>query len=467
MEILGAPPFRAAGVEGSGGEQDSGGLKGAPGDSPKALKGASDGPSDVPDSLKGAPETPFNAQDASLKGAPEDSLPDSLKGAPGVFEGSDPSFEGSVSGFEGSAQTLPHHVVLSSRSNSSRTSSTTVVAEAAEDGSGGSDGTEEGGGGGESSSSEDQQQDKPLARAESFVDSLDYRGKQPGQTRRAKLTIRVAAAFKDGWTENGLRRYLDISDDPNVRTPAAVYAHRLSEDELPEAAPDAALPPACWDCLGLNPAAATDLTLRINPITCDPCPNCHPASVGQSPEVPPVCDACVRANPAAQFNIRFRYRVIDGVHQGCPDCHPTLVARQATQDGADGGMWDRAMDRARQRMQTGDWRGAGPDERVAGWAAVADQLRDSPSKTDQRVHQAVQAGRRLQAQDDRRKAGPKLGRNYSNDVWQQPADPAKAAKIPHCGDPNCDPVTRLKTEPDWTGEPRTAVCGDCHPAMKF
>ncbi|QDO49058.1 hypothetical protein FNV60_13115 [Streptomyces sp. RLB3-5] len=326
---------------------------------------------------------------------------------------------------------------------------------------------EEGGGGGEFSSSEDQEQDKPLARAESFVDSLDNRGKRLGQTRRAKLTIRVAAAFKDGWTENGLRRYLDISDDPNVRTPAAVYAHRLSEDELPEAAPDAALPPACWDCLGLSPAAATDLALRINPITCDPCPNCHPASVGQSPEVPPVCDACVRENPAAQFNIRFRYRVIDGVHQGCPDCHPTLVARQATQDGADGGMWDRAMDRARQRMQTGDWRGAGPDERIAGWAAVGNQLSDSPSKTDQRVHQAVQAGRRLQAADDRRKGRPQLGRNYSNDVWQQPADPAKAAKIPHCGDPNCDPVTRLKTEPDWTGEPHTAVCGDCHPGMKF
>ncbi|MFF2511668.1 hypothetical protein [Streptomyces sp. NPDC058086] len=300
---------------------------------------------------------------------------------------------------------------------------------------------EEGGGGGDSFSSEDQEQDKPLARAESFVDGLDYRGKQPGQTRRAKLTIRVAAAFKAGWTENGLRRYLDISDDPTVRSPASVYAHRLGEKELPAAAPDSALPPACWDCLGIDPAAATDLALRVNPITSDPCPNCHPAAAGQNPTVPPVCDACIRENPAAQFNIRFRYRVIDGEHQGCPDCHPTLVARQNL---------------------------TGTDAKVAGWMAIAEQLRQegqqggAPSKTDQRVRQAVEAGKRVQRQQ-----GPQLGRHYDNSVWQEPADPAKAAKIPHCGNPNCDPVTRLKTEPDWTGDPRTSVCGKCHPAMKL
>lgn len=355
--------------------------------------------------------------------------------------------------------------LVSSFKDSPLSTPSSSVAEDSEDGSvAASDGTE-GGGGGESFSSEDQEQDKPLARAESFVDSLDYRGKRLGQTRRAKLTIRVAVAFKDGWTEKGLRRYLDISDDPTVRDPAAVYAHRLKDDELPDATADPTLPPACWDCLGHDPAAATDLALRINPITCDPCPNCHPATVGQSPEVPPACQPCLEENPAARTNVRMRYRIIDDVHQACPDCHPKRIVILAAQNGQqqETDAWtDRAMARARQRMETGDWRGAGTDERAAGWMALAQSLGDKPSITDQRVQRAVEAGKRVQRQQ-----GPRLGRNYSNDVWQQPADPAKAAKIPHCGDPNCDPVTRLKTEPDWTGEPHTAICGHCHPAVKF
>ncbi len=98
---------------------------------------------------------------------------------------------------------------------------------------------------------------------------------------------------------------------------------------LPPAAPDAALPPACWDCLGLDPATATDLTLRVNPITSDPCPDLL-SHRGAEPQVPHACDACIRENPAAQFNIRFRYRVIDGEHQGRPDRHPyRFLSRQA------------------------------------------------------------------------------------------------------------------------------------------
>lgn len=97
-EILGAPPFRAA---------DS--LNGAPEGSPEALKGAPEGSLVDTDSLNGAITAPFNGADPSLKGAPRDSLPDLLKGAPD-------GFEGSVSRFEGSAQTLPHHVVTPSTS---------------------------------------------------------------------------------------------------------------------------------------------------------------------------------------------------------------------------------------------------------------------------------------------------------------------------------------------------------------
>ncbi|MEV7994925.1 hypothetical protein AB0O67_24335 [Streptomyces sp. NPDC086077] len=400
LEILGAPPFRAPGLEGSASDA----LKGAPEDSPHGA-----------DSLKGAPVAPFNAPDPSLKGAPRDSLPESLKGAIPDFEGSDPSFEGSVPGFEGSAQALPHHVVPS-RSNSSSTTSTTSVAEAPEDGpviSG--DGTE-GGGGGEFFSSEDQEQDKPLARAESFVDGLTYRGRQPGQTRRAKLTIRVAAAFKDGWTENGLRRYLDISDDPSVRDPAAVYAHRLKEEELPEATmvqSTTVLPPACDTCLRFNPAAATDVSLRHDPTswTEKPCPNCHPAAVGKSPQLPEACQPCLLENPHARTNIRFRTRVIDGEMQACPDCHPKRVAFLARQSSGNGDMWDRAMVRARQRMATGaradthsadDYRAAsvedlftprgrplvGTDAKVAGWLALSRQIADE--ERQQNGHQPYQ-----------------------------------------------------------------------------
>ncbi|MFE9601975.1 hypothetical protein [Streptomyces hokutonensis] len=336
---------------------------------------------------------------------------------------------------------------ISSFSTKESPSSSTVVAEdsgegAVED----SDGTE-GGGGGNLDSSEDQEQDKPIARAESFVDSLDYRGQQLGQTRRARLAVRVAAAFKAGWTENGLRRYLDISDDPNVRSAAAVYAHRLGEDELPDASAgtDSQLPPACWDCLGANPAAAADLALRVNPITSDPCPNCHPASVGQKPEVPPVCPACLEENPYADRNVRLRYRIIDGQHQACPDCHPKRIVILAAQGAAN----------IQQRLATGDWKGAGPDERALGWLQLSRNL-----SVEERINVGPQppAGQRKALN---------VGRRYDNDVWSRPADPAKAAKIPHCGDPNCDPVTRLKTGPDWTGEPHTSVCDNCHPASKF
>ncbi|MER8008130.1 hypothetical protein [Streptomyces sp. NPDC094149] len=338
--------------------------------------------------------------------------------------------------------------LVSSFDLSSKDSPSSSVAEDSEGVSAATDTPE--GGGGESLSSEDQEQDKPLARAEAFVDSLDYRGKAPGQTRRAKLSIRVVAAFKDGWTENGLRRYLDISDDPKVRNPAAVYAHRLSEGELPEAAVGESpqLPPACWTCLGISPAAATDLAVRVNPITGAPCPNCHPASVGQSPAQPPeVCDACLRENPASRTNMRFRFRVIDGEMQACPDCHPrrvVILAAHKSQQQQETDAWaDRAMARAQQRMASGNWNGAGTDEKAAGWMALSRGL-----------------GAREQKASN-------IGRHYTNDVWHQPADPVAAAKIPHCGSPDCDPVTRLKTEPDWTGEDHTAICGDCHPAIKL
>ncbi|MFE7648683.1 hypothetical protein [Streptomyces phaeoluteigriseus] len=370
MEILGAPPFRAAGVEGSAPDP----LKGAPVDSPEALKGASDGSLVGPDSLKGAQDAPFNAPDPSLKGAPEDSLPDPLKGAPDGFEGSDPSFEGSVSGFEGSAQTLPHHVVLSSRSNSSSTSSTTSVAEDVPEAS--AEPTDGGGGGGIHSLEESTKQ---CERVDAFLATLDFRGKAPGKRQRLELGQRVMVAFSAGWSEHGLKRYLDISDDPNVRSAAALYLHRLSDENLPDSgqaeAVAAGLPPIGPDCFHA-PGAATDASLRTAPLG-GPCPDCHPDAVRQSSDhgMPPVCDSCVRANPAAQYNVRFRTDSLSFQPGAlCPRCHPDMVGAQ--QPGADGGRWDRAQ----QRIASGNWKGAGTDERVAGWLAISRQVADSSEK---------------------------------------------------------------------------------------
>ncbi|MGW6462578.1 hypothetical protein [Streptomyces rubiginosohelvolus] len=201
MEILGAPPFRAAGFEGSG--------------------------SDVPDSLKGAPD----GSDEPLKGAPGDSLQGSTKGAFGTFEGSDPIHEGSDPGFEGSAQTLPHHVVPS-RSNSSSTSTTSGAGAPAETDTSTEVAVTDGGGGGGSSSFEEITNE--TQRAQTFVDSLPMPGRQARKQQLEDLPRRVLAAFQRGWSEGGLRRYLDISDVHDVGSAASLYLYRLRDDQLPD-----------------------------------------------------------------------------------------------------------------------------------------------------------------------------------------------------------------------------------------
>ncbi|MFI9174884.1 hypothetical protein [Streptomyces lincolnensis] len=335
---------------------------------------------------------------------------------------------------------------VSSFSTKESPSSSPVAEDSSSDGVSSADATEGGGGGSLSL----EEITKQCERVDAFVTSLDFRGKQPGKQQRLKIGQRIMVAFTDGWTEHGLARYLDISDDPSIRSAAAVYLHRLSDDELPEASAvvDPQLPPACWDCLGLNPAAATDLALRINPITGDACPNCHPGAVGQSPEVPPACDACLEEFPTASTNVRMRYRVIDGENQACPDCHPKRIVVQAANSAAD-------LFAPGAEILPGD-------RRVHGWYKIARQLEAEEAKSDSRVRQAIEAGRRVQQQQ-----GARTGRNYSNDVWHQPADPAEAAKIPHCGDLDCDPVTRLKQSTDENGLRSITICGHCHPAMNF
>ncbi|WP_220294604.1 hypothetical protein [Streptomyces sp. MBT84] len=145
--------------------------------------------------------------------------------------------------------------------------------------------------------------------------------------------MRVVAAFKDGWTENGLHRYLDISDDPKVRNPAAVYEHRLSEKELPGAVEAEAvvgqLPPACESCLKSAPESAHNILLRRNyldPIGGGPCPRCNPEAIAQQATVlPPACEACLDYSPGAATNVRLRVDHLSFHGGPCPRCHPSKV----------------------------------------------------------------------------------------------------------------------------------------------
>lgn len=103
------------------------------------------------------------------------------------------------------------------------------------------------------------------------------------------------------------------------------------------------------------------------------------------------------------------------------------------QDTAAGGIWERATARARERMG-----GGGTDSTLAGWAALSrDLARREPH------------------------------RPYSDDVWTTPATPAEAAKIPHCGDPDCDEISRMKDCDVGNGLKAVSPCGKCHPATQW
>lgn len=226
----------------------------------------------------------------------------------------------------------------------------------------------EGGGGGGSL-------DDSRSLAEHIAGALDYRGKVPDRRQRKTIADRLAAALDGGWSVDGLALYLDLGDAA-VNSPAAVYAHRLHPDRLPDAAPLPAPPRPAAGVFGALPTAA-----EIEALT--------------------VAD----------------------------------VFATSRRDAADGGMWDRAMARARERMNGP--RG-GTDDRVAGWAAV---------------------GRQLAAREPHRP--------YSDDPWHAPADPDEAAKIPWCGEIECDPVTRLRDVDMGNGLKASGLCEKCHPGMRF
>ncbi|MGC4927258.1 hypothetical protein [Streptomyces sp. DT117] len=374
MEILGAPPFRAAGFEGSGSDvPDS--LKGAPDSSDEPLKGAPDDSVPAPDSLKGASDAPFNGPDSSLKGAPEDSLQESGKGAIGTFEGSDPILEGSDPGFEGSAQTLPHHVVPS-RSDSSSTSTTSGADAPAETSTSTEVAVTEGGGGGGSSSLEEITNE--TQRAQAFVDSLPMPGRQARKQQLEDLPRRVLVAFQRGWSEGGLYRYLDISDVPDVGSAASLYLYRLQDDQLP----DNEAPPALQ---GTDAIVAAWMDLAD--------PN-KGAAQGQA------LAAMFRAEEAEHLQPGHR-----------------------------------------------------------------------PSVTDQRVRQAVETGRRMQAryggQQGHTPARPNTAWDRIKEEARLGLAPAGAEKYPHCGSVDCDPISRTVERINYAGLKEDSPCAKCHPSMQF
>lgn len=134
--------------------------------------------------------------------------------------------EGHLSGVERVTGEVTPTPLVSSFKNPSTTSSS-VVAEAESHLSAANG--DAGGGGGDHSFS------GSTTKAETLVDSLDYRGAPPSRSNRGKLVQAAAAALDDGWgwSEGELKAYLDLGAAP-VKSAVGVYLHRLKANELPD-----------------------------------------------------------------------------------------------------------------------------------------------------------------------------------------------------------------------------------------
>lgn len=274
-------------------------------------------------------------------------------------------------------------------------------------------GEAEGGGGGDLSSEE---QDQNHERAEAFVDSLDYRDGRPGKKQRQRLITLAGAALAAGWTENGLCRYLDISDDPTVRFPAAIYEYRLAEDELPAAA--------------------------------------DPAAEGAT-QLPPACAACLDSNPAAEFNPRLRQHD----NQACPACHPSKVYGQPL-PGTDTTFvgWMAVAEQLRESPA---------DRAVAQGQALAEKYRQQEAQ-QQPSHNAGVIARH------RARSGQNGHQPFNNSGWTRMEQIAAAGQAPegsdrvrHCGDLDCDETTRYRERENEDGTKELHPCGKCHPSLQF
>lgn len=150
--------------------------------------------------------------------------PSGLEGPAVTAQGPVVTAEGPATTAQGPAVAVPPSPVLLPASR--KTSPTTSMAEAS---SSSADGwpADEGGGGGVFPSEYQQQ-------AEAFVAALDYRGQAPGPKWEARLLASVAAALEAGWEEQDLKTYLDPKGTA-VQFAPALYVHKLSPDQLPDA----------------------------------------------------------------------------------------------------------------------------------------------------------------------------------------------------------------------------------------
>jgi hypothetical protein len=253
-EILGSLPYRRPSAEGSAEEA----LKEAAGDflqEAEPPREAASQPSPESDLPKEATGDFLQRESASETQAPNEALGSFLQGLP---DGALKALKEALEGFEGSPQGLPHHVVPTSRTSSSVPADAHVT----------------GGGGG--------QQDKHHAAAVALVADLDYLGQWPDSTERQKLTTAVRAALGAGWTEQDLRRQLDLKSGRDIDSATAVYLARLRPGKLPtpptstDRQRPSGMPPWCGKCnRGEEPQFVSQRLIDLDDGTQQKC-HCHP-----------------------------------------------------------------------------------------------------------------------------------------------------------------------------------------------
>lgn len=216
-----------------------------------------------------------------------------------------------------------------------------------------------------------------------ITEHLDYLGKPPKARQRQAIEDGLVLFLEAGWTIEDLAIHLDITGQV-IRYAPAVYLDRLNPVELRGQRPSLSLP--------ASPAGGS---IRG-----------------------PVASAA-----------EFEAATVDSVFG------------PARQDTADGGMWERAMDRARQRMGAGGPPG-GPDANMAAHFALRDQL----------------------AAQEARKGSHTPFRNYTDQsVYDEPFPMPAASLPPWCGHWDCNETDRMRNGVGDDGLPHVYRCPKCHP----
>lgn len=137
---------------------------------------------------------------------------------------------------------------------------------------------------------------------------------------------------------------------------------------------------------------------------------------------------------------------------------------------------------ARYRIRSGAlWRTVAANGDLADWVAAwraegsqtaAHSLTGTDaavlSVTDQRVQQALDLGRQMQAEADARNGGGyEAAQTYMKQQAAIGARPYGWEQAPHCGHLDCDEITRYRETEDANGLRSLSACPDCHPSLRF